>query len=254
MKEWIWLSKVKINPYKKYELIMKYKSPKIIMSLNKKELRENNLLNKEIEEIIKKSYKENLKKEENYLLKNNIKLLNIFDKDYPKKLKNIYDPPVVLYIKGNKNIFNKKSVAMVGCRMCSKYGEEQAKYFSYNLAKNDIVVVSGLARGIDKYSHIGCLAGKGKTIAVLGCGLNIMYPLENLEVARKIIETGGVIVSEYPIGEKPNRENFPQRNRIISGLSDYIIVVESKAKSGSMITVNFAIEQGKEIYAIPRKY
>lgn len=187
-------------------------------------------------------------------MKNNIKLLNIFDKDYPKKLKNIYDPPVVLYIKGNKNIFNKKSVAMVGCRMCSKYGEEQAKYFSYNLAKNDIVVVSGLARGIDKYSHIGCLAGKGKTIAVLGCGLNIMYPLENLEVARKIIETGGVIVSEYPIGEKPNRENFPQRNRIISGLSDYIIVVESKAKSGSMITVNFAIEQGKEIYAIPRKY
>lgn len=254
MRNWIWISKIKISSYAKYKLIQKYKTPDKIMKLSKKELEKNNLTKEEIKEILNKKYKENLEIEEKYILKNKINLITIADNEYPEKLRNIYDPPVVLYTKGNKKILNSKSVAMVGCRLCSKYGEEQAKYFSYNLAKNNITIISGLARGIDKYSHLGCLAGKGKTIAVLGCGINIMYPLENLELARKIIEKEGIIITEYPLGEKPNKENFPKRNRIISGLSDSIILVEAKSKSGSMITINLGIEQGKEIYAIPRKY
>ncbi len=251
MKYWIWLTRIKIKPYTKYKLIQKYKNPEIIYKLSKKGLIKQKIETEEIEEIVNKNYKKNLEVYEEYLLKNKIELITIFDKYYPKHLKKIYDPPIALYLKGNKEILNTESIGMVGCRLCSKYGQTQAQKIAYNLSKNNITVVSGLARGIDKYSHIGCMAANGKTIAILGNGLDIMYPYENLEVARKIIQTGGAIISEYVVGTKPNKENFPQRNRIISGISKAIIVVEAKIRSGSMITVDYAIEQGKDIYAVP---
>ena len=183
--------------------------------------------------------------------KNNIDILNIRDKQYPKMLKEIYDPPISLYIIGNKKILNNVSIAIVGCREATEYGKKSAKYFAYNLSKNGINIVSGLAKGIDSYSHIGTLQNEGKTIAVIGNGLDMIYPNENIWIAKKIIETGGAIISEYPLGTKPEKMNFPARNRIISGMSKGIIVVEAKEKSGTLITVDFALEQGRDVYVIP---
>lgn len=253
MKYWIWFTRIKIKPYTKYKLIQKYKNPEIIYKLSKGDFLKDGIEIGEIQEILRNTYKQNLENYERYLLKNKIELITINDKVYPENLRNIYDPPIALYVKGNKDILNSPSIGMVGCRLCSNYGEMQAKKISYDLAQNNITVVSGLAKGIDTYSHMGCMAGKGKTIAVLGSGLDVIYPYENLDVARKIIETGGAIISEYVTGTKPYKENFPQRNRIISGIASSLIVVEAKLRSGSMITVDFALEQGKEVYAVPRK-
>lgn len=193
-------------------------------------------------------------KELEYMKKNNIQILDITDKAYPEILKQIHNPPKKLYIKGNKEILNNYSIAIIGCREATEYGKKAAKYFAYNLAKKGINIVSGLAKGIDSYAHIGTICGEGKTIAVVGNGLDIVYPNENKKLEEKIIETGGVIISEYPLGTKPEKRNFPARNRIISGLSKAIIVVEAKEKSGTLITVDFALEQGRDVYAVPRKY
>ena len=161
-----------------------------------------------------------------------------------------------LYVKkyeysGNKKILNDKSIAIIGCRECSIYGKEVANKLAYELSNNKINIISGMAKGIDSYAHIGALKAEGKTIAVLGTGLDVIYPKENIALYSKIIELGGTIISEYVVGTKADRMNFPARNRIISGLSDGIIVVEAKKKSGTLITVDFALEQGKDIFVVP---
>jgi len=191
-----------------------------------------------------------------YLLKNvermiKIDKININNKFYPQKLKNIYDPPKELYIIGNKYILNKPSIAIIGCRECSDYGKKVAQKFAYELSKKGFVIISGLAKGIDSFAHIGTLYAKEKTIAVLGSSIDNIYPKENIELARKIIKYGGCIVSEFPIGTKPEKMNFPQRNRIISGLSNGVLVVEAREKSGTLITVDFALEQGREVFCVP---
>ena len=173
------------------------------------------------------------------------------DKCYPKQLKNIYDAPKKLYIRGNKEILGNFGVAIVGCRDNTKYGELIAKNLGYNLAKQGINVISGLAKGIDSFAHIGAIYAKGRTIAVLGNGIDTIYPEENIIIAKKIIEYGGCIVSEYPPKTKIEKKNFPARNRIISGLSQSVVIVEAKEKSGALITVDFALEQGREVYAVP---
>jgi len=182
---------------------------------------------------------------------NEIKKIDITNEKYPKLLKQIYDPPKCLYVLGNTEILNTPSIAIVGCRETTEYGRKSATYFSYNLAKQDITIISGLAKGIDSFSHIGALQAKGKTIAVIGSGLDIIYPKENIKLAKEIIKQGGAIISEYPIGTRPEKEHFPARNRIISGMSNAVLVVEAKEKSGSLITADFAIEQGKDVYAVP---
>ena len=182
---------------------------------------------------------------------NEIKKISIENEEYPKLLKQIYDPPKTLYIMGNEKLLNSLCIAIVGCRDVTEYGKKAATYFSYNLAKNDITIVSGLAKGVDSFSHIGALEAKGKTIAVIGSGLDIIYPKENLNLVNRIIKQDGAIISEYPLGTKPDRWHFPARNRIISGLSKAVLVVEAKEKSGSLITADFAIEQGREVFAIP---
>lgn len=182
---------------------------------------------------------------------NKIKILKLGDNNYPEKLKNIVDKPQILYVLGNENLLNEKSIAIIGSRDCTRYGAMNAYDFGYQLAKRGLCVISGLARGIDTYSHLGSIKIREKTIAVLGSGLDIVYPAENIELYKKILISGGAIVSEYPLGSKPEKYHFPQRNRIISGLSDGIIVVEAKKKSGTLITVDFALDQGKDVYAIP---
>ena len=183
--------------------------------------------------------------------KEKIKLIKLEDEKYPKKLKNIYESPKSIYLIGNESLLNSKSIAIIGCRECTKYGAENALKFGYELAKKGICIISGMARGIDTYSHIGALKAKGKTIAVLGCGLDVIYPPENLKLYKSIIENDGAVITEYPLGIKPEKYHFPARNRIISGLSDGVLVIEAKKKSGTLITVDFELEKGKDVYAIP---
>ena len=255
-KYWIWFSRInKIGAKTQNELLEKYKTPEKIYNLSKQELRTNKFLNDEqIEIILSNTYKEKLELYENFMKQRNIKMLTIKDEEYPKKLLNIYDPPVVLYVLGNSKILNNISIAIIGSRECSEYGKSIAKQFAYNLSKHNINIISGLAKGIDRYAHIGTIIAKNKTIAVLGNGLDLVYPKENATLLQDIIKNDGAIISEYVVGTKPEKKNFPARNRIISGLSNGVIVVEASEKSGTYITVDFALEQGKNVYAIPRKY
>lgn len=252
MEYWIWLSRIEgISNKILVELLNKYKSPEVLWNKTKEELIEIGVKEIYAEKIIDNSYRKNLDKYLKYMEKNNIEIISLYDTYYPDKLKVIYDSPIVLYVKGNKKILNNKSVAIIGCRLPTTYGKNIAKNMSYNLSANNINIISGLARGIDTCSHIGCLKANGKTIAVVGCGLDRVYPEENKLLFENIIKSGGAIVSEYVIGTKPLAKNFPRRNRIISGLSNGVIVIEAKEKSGTLITADFALEQGKEVYAVP---
>ena len=230
----------------------KFKSHKALFNASKSELKGVSLIDEKMAESIldvvtRKKVVNHLK----YMQANNIDIIAIYDKEYPYCLREIYSPPICLYIKGNKSILNGLNIGIVGCRDCSKYGMQIAKEFSYNLAKQNLNIVSGLAKGIDAYSHWGAVGAKGKTIAVLGNGLDIIYPEENINLSKKIICEGGAIISEYPLGAKPEKKNFPARNRIISGMSKSIIVVEAKKKSGTIITVDFALEQGRDVFVVP---
>ena len=185
-------------------------------------------------------------------LKNVIKTISIKDKNYPKLLKEIKDPPEVLYyegeLKSEENCF-----AVVGTRMSSSYGKQVALEIAGDLAEAGLTIVSGLAPGIDSFSHLATLERGKRTIAVLGTGLDekSIYPQENLKLAREILETGGALISEYPPGTRGTQFTFPQRNRIISGLSLGVLIIEAKQKSGALITANWAKKQGRKIFAIP---
>lgn len=169
---------------------------------------------------------------------------------YPGQLRNIVDAPYSLYVKGKLPDFSKKRVAIVGARMCSDYGKTMAERIAEKLACCGAEVISGMARGIDAYGHIGALKAGGDTFAVLGCGVNVCYPRTNQKLYESILAKGGII-SEYPPDTEPIAQLFPARNRIISALSDVVVVVEAKERSGSLITADFALEQGKDIYAVP---
>lgn len=179
-----------------------------------------------------------------------IKMVCVGERDYPEKLMPYWDKPEVLFYKGRLPDKDKPIVAMVGARACSNYGRTMAKKIAGELAYNNVQIISGMARGIDTYSQLGAVEAGGATFAVLGCGVDICYPTENIELYENIIKTGGII-SEYPPGDKPLAWHFPMRNRIISGLSDKVVVVEAKEKSGSLITVEWALEQGKDVMAVP---
>ena len=247
---WIWFSTLKISSYKKFKLLEILKIPEKIYKLSEKDLNEIKNIDSEIyHEIIKnKDTLLNTRMLE-YMAKNAIKYITIYDDIYPDKLKNIYDPPVVLFYKGNINMINNKNIAIVGARKASQYGIKTA----YNISKelsDKYTITSGLALGIDSASHKGSVNSINSTIAVIGSGLDYMYPKENVVLYNQILKKG-LILSEYPVGVRPLPTNFPARNRIISGLSDGVIVVEASQKSGSLITVDFALEQGKNVYAVP---
>jgi DNA processing protein len=182
-----------------------------------------------------------------------VQTISIEDRNYPKDLKKIKNPPKLLYFRGNFPQDKEKLFAIVGTRKCSDYGKTIAFNFAKELSLSNLVIVSGLARGIDTFSHLGTLEGKGRTIAVLGTGLDekSFYPKENLKIAKKILESGGCLISEYPPGQKGTNFTFPQRNRIISGLSLGVLVIEANKDSGALITANFAKLQGKKVFAIP---
>lgn len=290
-KYWIWFSLIKgLGCVRKNNLLKIYGTPEEIYKLSKRELLKVDGIGEEtVTNIIEAKNEKILNYHIKYMEENNIDIIHICEKSYPQALKQIYDAPVSLYIRGNKEILNGKNIGIVGCRECTDYGKKAAKYFAYNLSKEKSVnIVSGLAKGVDSYAHWGSVGaniecentkncgkkqescgkinndcgkinddcGKlkndcGKTIAILGNGLDMIYPKENIELANEIIRNGGAIISEYPCGTKPDKMNFPARNRIISGLSKGIIVIEAKEKSGTLITVNFALEQGRDVFVVP---
>ena len=182
-----------------------------------------------------------------------IKTITIKDKKYPERLKKIPNPPQTLYVRGDLSIAKKNCFAIVGARRCSDYGKQIAMEIAGNLAGAGIVIVSGLAKGIDTAAHQGCLERKGKTIAVLGTGVDekSLYPQENLKLSQEIINRGGAVISEFSSETPGYKSNFPSRNRIISGLCAGVLIVEARYKSGALITARLATEQNKKLFAIP---
>jgi DNA processing protein len=177
-------------------------------------------------------------------------VLTLRDDNYPRLLRQINLPPPVLYVKGSYLPEDDWSIAVVGTRRAKTYGREVTRYLVGGLARNGISIVSGLARGIDSEAHRTSLEAGGRTIAVLGCGIDIIYPQENVGLARDIV-AAGALMSEYPLGTKPDRKNFPPRNRIISGLALGTLVTQAGEGSGALITAYFALEQGREVFAVP---
>lgn len=193
-----------------------------------------------------------LDKELKLIKKHGVKVITFLDNDYPKNLKNIYDPPVVLYVKGEILPQDDLAIAIVGSRQASFYGLKTAERLGFELASRGVTIVSGLARGIDSKSHKGALKARGRTLAILGSGILNIYPEEHAVLGDEISKNGAV-VSEFPMMTIPDRGNFPKRNRIISGLSLGVVVVEASERSGALITSDIAAEQGREVFAVPGK-
>jgi DNA processing protein len=194
--------------------------------------------------------KEKLDRELSWAGNSGLRIITFLDKDYPPNLKEIPGFPPVLYVSGDIVPADSLSVGIVGSRAASLYGLSSAEKFSAELASCGLTVVSGMARGVDTYAHRGALRARGRTIAVMGSGFGHIYPQENRGLAEKISENGAVI-SEFPMDTKPLAQNFPRRNRLISGLSLGILVTEAAKNSGALITVDFALEQGREVFALP---
>ena len=175
------------------------------------------------------------------------------EKDFPSILNHIYNPPAILFMRGNRALLDKRlnRIALVGARRCSLYGRNVARMLGKELGKYSTIIVSGGARGIDSYGHEGLLASQGYGIVVMGCGLDIVYPRENTKLFDRILQNNGLLLSEYPPGTPPSAKHFPARNRIISGLSRGVIVVEAKASSGSLITADMAVSEGRDVFVVP---
>ncbi len=251
----IWFSTIDLSNNSKLEILEKYSS-KQIYGFTENELNKLNF-NENIIKRIGEAHKFKLDRYFNYLEKYNIKVVNFKDKEYPQILKKIYNKPSFLYVRGMIDNLYADNVAIVGSRNATSYGQYVSKKIAKELSDRNINVVSGLAIGIDKYAHLGCLESNiSKTIAVLGTGVSNeeIYPLQNKKVFERILENNGTIISEFKLGTKPEKYNFPFRNRIISGISNKIIVVEAEENSGSLITAELGLEQGKDIFAVPRKY
>ena len=245
-----------IGPGKIKRLFQKFSSTEKILSANESELIEtegiNKLLAQRIKRAVSDKYKieEDTKRELDRINNLQIKITSIWDSDYPELLKNIYDPPLLLYYKGDLSELDKFSIAIVGTRKPTEYGKLQTQKITSDLAAQNITIVSGLARGIDSLAHSTALKSNGRTVAVIGSGLNKIYPPENKKLFEEIAEKG-VIFSEYKLDTQPDAGNFPQRNRIISGLSLGCIVIESGIPGGALQTAHFALDQNREVFAVP---
>ena len=242
----------KIGDRRIYELIKHYESVESIFEDKEKNLKE--LIEKKFKfKVNDFSKNEILDKAENIIKKSKeygIGILSLFDKEYPFNLKQIDNPPYILYYKGDLKKLRRNSVSIVGTRNPTKESKKYAFDIASKLSALNITVVSGMAKGIDKEAHLGAISSLVNTVAVLGNGIDIVYPSENVKVYNKLIESG-IVISEFEVGRKPDRMNFPRRNRIISGLSYATIMVEASSKSGALITVDYALNQGREVYIAP---
>ena len=240
-----------IGPTRFRNLVAFFGSPENVFKASVNSLKKVEGINQKISENIKKFEKYKFADIQLRILeKTKSKIITYWDENYPENLKNIYDPPIMLFVKGEICDDDKYAISIVGSRKPTQYGKISAGKLSEELSGKGFTIVSGMAYGIDSIAHQGALNVNGRTIAVLGCGLDIIYPKENKSLYRKISENGAVI-TEFPFRTKPEPGNFPSRNRIISGLGLGVIIVEAGEKSGALITANLALEQNREVFAVP---
>ncbi len=251
-KNWILLNKIPhLGSKKCRQLVEWFGSPQKVLSASAKSLSLVPGLGKEaITSLIQAPKNIDINEDLKRIDELNIGVINFRDSLYPSPLKTIFDPPFLLYVKGKLKKEESDTLAIVGTRRPTTYGKLMARRLARDLAREGITIVSGMARGIDTAAHQGALEVGGRTIAVLGSGVDVIYPPENKKLVVEIIKKGAVI-SEYPLGAEPNAPHFPQRNRIISGLAKGVLVVEAPLRSGALITADFALEQGREVFAIP---
>lgn len=249
---YMWLKQEKMpSPNKALALIAHFGSPSALYEADKKSLVElDMLLPSEITALCNKDL-EKVKKEYDMCRENSVWLVDIENECYPSLLKKIANPPLVLYVKGSKEVLKTNCISLVGARQADFYGTSVAFELAKNLASIGLTVVSGFARGIDISAHKGALDARGKTIAVYASGIDVLYPSDNAGVDQEIIDGGGAVISEYPFKMEPLKQNFPYRNRIISGMSQITMLLQARARSGSLITTTYAQEQGREVYALP---
>ena len=232
-------------------LLERFRTPEAVFRASVKELSGIEGLGEKVaDEIRKGPQKEMVERELSLLERAGGKIITLKDDDYPRRLKDIYDPPALLYVRGELRREDELAVAIVGSRKTAPYGRWMTEKIGEDLARHGVTVVSGMARGIDSLAHKGAIQGGGRTIAVLGCGVDVIYPSENRSLFHQIIEQGAIL-SEFPMGSPPEGGHFPKRNRIISGLSIGVVIVQASAESGSLITAGYALEQGREVFAVP---
>ena len=253
MKYEYWLACVRGISARKKSLLKKHmKTAEAVYYIEETQLNKFEFLNERERNTIMQAKKQSDPGDEyEKLLEKEIRFIPWFSQEYPKRLKQIPDFPYALYAKGSLPEEDAKKTAIIGARRCTPYGEKYAVEFAKMLAEAGVEIISGMARGIDGMGHRGALMGGGKTYAVLGCGVDVCYPKEHIGLYVDILEQGGGILSEQPPGTPPLAQYFPARNRIISGLADAVLVMEAGRKSGSLITVDMALEQGRDVYALP---
>ena len=252
-RSFILLNFLNFSPAKIQALLNYFKNPEEIFSAKADDFKEISLLTAEnINNILSLRSSSLIDKELDNARRNKVEIIDLYSKDYPSLLKEISFPPLILYIQGDKDVLKNINMAVVGTRTPTVYGITMARKFSYQLASLGLTIVSGGAVGIDTYAHQGALEAGGKTIVVLGSGLLNIYPPSNKKLFRQVSKQG-LLISEFPLAYPPRKENFPRRNRIISGLAKGVLVVEAAQRSGSLITANYALEQNREVFALPGK-
>lgn len=240
-----------IGPIRVRRLLERFENPQAILTAKRREILEVQGIGEEMAELIGDwENRIDLIEEKRRINEHGISLLTLEDDHYPAALRTIHDPPFLLYMKGSLTSADDAAIGVVGSRRTTHYGRDQAKRLSFQLAKAGFCIVSGLARGIDTAAHEAALAAGGRTIAVLGSGIGNIYPPENQALADRIAESGAVL-SEFPVLYVPDKQSFPLRNRIVAGISRGLLVVEAPVRSGSLITANQALEQGRSVFAVP---
>ncbi len=253
IRDWVELNMTPgIGPRAAAKLLERFGSAEAVYTATRAELEQLRLVPEAVDCIISRELRKRAETEITAVQKLGGDILLLDDGVYPAALREIYDPPIVIYVKGAwSECLDQPCVGVVGSRKCSTYGQNAALMLSRDLAQRGVTVVSGFARGIDASAHRGALEAGGRTIAVLGTGLDQVYPRDHKRLANEILEGGGALVTQFPLATPPVSENFPYRNRIISGLSLGVVVVEASEMSGSLITARLAMEQNREVFAVP---
>ena len=253
MKDWIALNMTPgVGPRVATKLLEAFGSPENVFHARRSQLEALRIRSETVESIISRELDARAAIELERVKKLGGDILILDDGSYPHMLREIADPPITLYVRGDwEACFTMPCVAIIGSRMCSTYGTNAAEMLARDLASSGVCVISGLARGIDTTAHRGAMRGNGKTVGVLGTGIDGAYPKENMRLIQEILGSGGAVVSQFPLGTPPLKDNFPYRNRIISGLSLGVLIVEASERSGSLITARLAMEQNREVMAVP---
>jgi DNA processing protein len=253
MRDWVALNMTPgIGPRAAAKLLERFGSAEAVYRATRAELERVRLLPEAVDSIIARDMHEKAEAEIENVRELGGDILVLDDGVYPSLLREIYDPPITLYVKGAWfECLEQPCIAIVGSRKCSTYGQNAASMLARDLAQRGVTIVSGFARGIDAAAHRGAIEGRGRTVAVIGTGIDEVYPRDHKKLADEVLDAGGAIVTQFPLTTPPVSENFPYRNRIISGLSLGVIVVEAAENSGSLITARLGIEQNREVFAVP---